>query len=275
MPRFANLLDVRPTDAFLAGHHAEAAHVPLEELAARVHELPSPDAALVVYDACRIRARWAASRLRARGRLKVTPIWGDALAPDELRRTGPATVRLWRPHALLIEALSFFRDSRFAIRHSHPPRALDLASGTGRDAVHLALAGFDVDALDILPDALVRCADLAARHGASVRTICRDVEAHPDLGAAVYDLICVFNYLHRPLLPRLAAAIRPGGWVVYETFLVGQRERFGKPKSDAYLLQPGELRAAFDGWEAAVYREGLAGPRRFVASLIARKTTDD
>jgi len=274
MQCFVNLLDVRPTDAFQAGHHAEAAHIPLEELTVRIHELPAPDAPMTIYDTCHIRSRWAASRLRARGRLNVTPIWGDALAPNDLGQVGQPTVRLWRPHALLIEALSFFRKSPFTIRHSLAPRALDLASGTGRDAVHLALSGFDMDALDLLPDALERCADLAKRNGVCVRTICRDLEMNPDLGAAVYDLICVFNYLHRPLLPRLAAAIRPGGWIVYETFLIGQCERFGKPKSDAYLFHPGELRTAFDGWDIAVYREGLAGQRRFVASLIARRKSD-
>ena len=54
-------------------------------------------------------------------------------------------------------------------------------------------------------------------------------------GAAI-----VTNYLHRPLMPSLLAAIAPGGVLLYETFMVGN-ERFGKPSNPAFLLKDGEL----------------------------------
>jgi len=91
------------------------------------------------------------------------------------------------------------------------------------------------------------------------------------LRASQYDLICCFNFLHRPLLPWILGGVRPGGLVVYETFVHPQREMFGKPRRDAHLLKSGELRGYFAGWDVLKYREGLTGPKRHVASVIARR----
>src|SRR3546814_583335 len=52
--------------------------------------------------------------------------------------------------------------------------------------------------------------------------------------------IVVTNYLHRPLLAPLTAALAPGGVLIYETFARGN-ERFGKPSNPAFLLEEGEL----------------------------------
>jgi hypothetical protein len=86
-----------------------------------------------------------------------------------------------------------------------------------------------------------------------------------------FDMICCFNFLHRPLMPAIAEAVRRGGLVVYETFVHPQGEMFGRPTREAHLLRAGELPGFFAAWELLVLREGLTGPRRFAASLIARK----
>ena len=57
-----------------------------------------------------------------------------------------------------------------------------------------------------------------------------------------WDVIVVTNYLWRPLLPRLAAALADGGVLMYETFMVGN-ERFGRPRNKKFLLSQGELLA--------------------------------
>ena len=67
----------------------------------------------------------------------------------------------------------------------------------------------------------------------------------PDLTSWVskeagYAGIVVANYLHRPLLPAILAALAPGGLLLYETFARGN-ERFGRPSSPDYLLKRGEL----------------------------------
>lgn len=263
-----NLLDVRREPDFLRAHHPNAANIPLEELDARIHELPRPYEPLTVFDTSQTRAEQAADDLKSRGRDDTNVIHGEEWLHTGPVVSGPATVRLWRTHDLLVEAVKLMPP---AATSASKPRALDLACGAGRDAVFLAMQGFDVDAFDILPDALDRCRDLAKRNGVTVNTDVRDVEQTPNLGKGVYDLICVFNFLHRPLMPAIAEAVPPGGLIVYETFLAGQRERFGKPRSDDKILKLSELPTYFDKWEQLTYREGLTNPRRFAASLIARK----
>lgn len=277
-PSLPAILDVRPAADFNRLHRAGAANIPLEELAGRIHELPPRSVPIIIFDEDRRRARWAASRLRARERTVAEVAHGsDWLTLGEVE-TGPSRARLWRPHPLLEEAVMISRrlslpnggaaDEPAAIVRR--PRALDIACGTGRDAVFMALIGFDVEAWDILPDALERCADLAARNGVTVRTLLRDVERDPTLPQEAFDLVCCFNFLHRPLLPAMAAALRPGGLIVYETFVAPQREVFGKPARESHILRPGELAAAFADLEILATREGPTGPRRIAASLIAR-----
>jgi hypothetical protein len=81
-----------------------------------------------------------------------------------------------------------------------------------------------------------------------------------------------FRFLHRPLFPAMARALRPGGHLVYETYRVGQ-ERFGRPKRPQFLLEPGELAAAFAGLGLEVIRsqepDPAAGP--ITSRLWARR----
>jgi SAM-dependent methyltransferase len=264
----AAILDVRAPAEFESLHRTGAVNIPLEELADRVHELPPRDRPLIVFHNREPLARWARSRLRARHRHRVDIVHGD-----EWLRTGPTARghsqgRLWQPHALLEEAARLSHGLRPALPGV---RALDIACGCGRDAVYLALQGWEVEAWDRLPDALNRANDLARRSGVRLMTRRKDVEREPSIAAQTFDLICCFNFLHRPLMPVIARAIRPGGLVVYETFVHPQRELFGKPTGDAHLLKPGELAACFTGWNVLISREGLGGPRRFAASLVARK----
>ncbi|MCB9853394.1 MAG: class I SAM-dependent methyltransferase [Phycisphaerales bacterium] len=149
--------------------------------------------------------------------------------------------------------------------------ALDLACGSGRDAVAMAEAGLRVEAWDRYEEALDRCRSLAASAGVSVATRQVDVEVDRVLAPESFDVIACFNFLHRPLMSAIADAIRPGGFVVYETFTLEQRERFGKPRKDAHLLLPNELPSFFDSWQQVHHSESLAAPRRFVASIVARR----
>lgn len=53
-------------------------------------------------------------------------------------------------------------------------RALDLGCGPGRNALHLASLGFDVDAVDLSPGAIAWARDRAREAGAEVRFHCGD-----------------------------------------------------------------------------------------------------
>jgi tellurite methyltransferase len=153
---------------------------------------------------------------------------------------------------------------------SSAPRALDVACGTGRDAVWLALKGMQVDAIDHLPDALERATSLARRNRVTINPIQKDIEADPTLPTG-YDLVGVFRYLHRPLWPALRNAVIPGGYIIYETFHTRTREAGGRPSSPDHLLQTGELAAAFEGFEILVSHDCVERDGRYFSSLLARK----
>jgi SAM-dependent methyltransferase len=117
---------------------------------------------------------------------------------------------------------------------------LDVAAGSGRHARWLARLGFEVEAVD-------RDASLLADPPRNVKVVEADIEGGPwPFEGRRFDGIVVTNYLHRPLIPVLAASLEPGGVLVYETFARGN-ERFGKPSNPDFLLVPGELLDAVRG----------------------------
>jgi len=141
--------------------------------------------------------------------------------------------------------------SPWIVRWSTPlpqGRALDVACGGGRHARYLAGLGHEVTAIDREPPAIpgVRC----------LRADLEDGSPWP-LPGEVFDVLVVANYLYRPLFPALAAALAPGGTLIYETFMAGN-ERYGRPANPAFLLQPGELWEAFGGLEVIAFEQGLA-----------------
>jgi SAM-dependent methyltransferase len=124
---------------------------------------------------------------------------------------------------------------RWADRILAGGRVLDVACGNGRHARLLAARGHGVDAVD--RDS-ARIAALAGVPGISAR--CADLESAPWPYTGQFSGVVVIHYLHRPLFPRLLAALAPGGVLIYETFAAGN-ERYGKPSNPAFLLKPGEL----------------------------------
>ena len=84
----------------------------------------------------------------------------------------------------------------------------------------------------------------------------------------------VVNYLWRPLLPTLIAAVAVGGCLLYETFASGN-EQFGRPRNPDFLLQEDELRLAMpaeltivEAWQGTVGEP----PRAVRQRLFARRT---
>jgi SAM-dependent methyltransferase len=71
-----------------------------------------------------------------------------------------------------------------------------------------------------------------------------------------FAAVVVTNFLHRPLMPALIAAVDDGGVFIYETFAAGN-ERFGKPRNPHYLLRPDELLGAVCGHLRVVAYEDL------------------
>jgi tellurite methyltransferase len=147
-------------------------------------------------------------------------------------------------------------------------RALDLACGTGRNAVFLAGLGFTVDALDISEVAIEALEGVPGVHPRAV-----DLEREP-LPAGEYDVVVLINYLQRDLFAGAAAALAPGGVLVAETVTRAHVEQLGRTFDRRYLLEPGELREAFRGLEALRYEEGVvqrSGRPRAVAGIVAQR----
>jgi SAM-dependent methyltransferase len=149
-------------------------------------------------------------------------------------------------------------------------RALDVASGRGRNALWLAERGLTTLAVDRDAQAVDELNDVARERHLPLRAEVRDLEggADPFRGSA-FDVIVIVHYLHRPLFPALIEALAPGGVLVYETFTRAQAAR-GKPTNPDFLLHSGELLALVRPLEVLASREGDYDGR-MIASVIAHR----
>jgi SAM-dependent methyltransferase len=158
--------------------------------------------------------------------------------------------------------------------HAGPGRrALDVAAGSGRNALYLAELGFEVEAVDISEVGLARLRAAADERGLPVHTRVADLESD-GLGPGAYELVVNLNYLQRDLFDPLRAALAPGGLLLFETFGPAHLAELGKRVSPEFVLGPGELRDAFAALRIVRYAEGVAersGRPRGVASLAAER----
>lgn len=151
---------------------------------------------------------------------------------------------------------------------SPPATALDVACGAGRNLRWLAEAGWRVTGVD---------RDTAAT--APLRTLAEIVDADIEnapwpLDGRQFDLVAVCNYLWRPLFDTVKAAVKPGGWLIWETFADGQ-QTIGRPSRPDFLLQRGELLRVCADWRIVAYEdlfEAGVNPR-FVQRVAAIRPT--
>lgn len=129
---------------------------------------------------------------------------------------------------------------------------LDVGAGRGRHARFFAARGVLVTAADRDADAL---SGVAAVPG--VVTEVRDLEQGDwPYAPAAFDGVLVSNYLWRPTLDALLGSLRPGGVLLYETFMDGN-ERFGKPSRPDFLLRSNELlERTRDAFRVLAFAEG-------------------
>ncbi len=110
-----------------------------------------------------------------------------------------------------------------------PGRALDLGCGPGRNALHLAALGFQVDAVDLSPTAITWAEERAREAGADIRFHCGDAFALAGKELTgpydlIYDSGC-FHHLppHRRISYRalLDGVLAPGGHLGLTCFAAG------------------------------------------------------
>lgn len=122
---------------------------------------------------------------------------------------------------------------------------LDVACGGGRHAKLFLHRGISVVAVDRDPQSIPGAEFVQA-----------DLEGAPwPFAGRRFAAIVVTNYLHRPLFPDLVASLADGGFLIYETFMVGN-EKFGRPANPAFLLKPGELLGAFAALTPVAFEQG-------------------
>jgi hypothetical protein len=111
-----------------------------------------------------------------------------------------------------------------------------------------------------------------------VQCVAADLESAEPIPAPIlppqaYDLAILFRYANLPLLKRVGASLKPGGYLIVEAHLQTDAEVIG-PGSARFRLAPGALRAAAGELAVVDYSEGLVvdpdGRLAALARLVAR-----
>ena len=190
-------------------------------------------------------------------------IWLRKAAPPLPDVTGSVGIRLTYPRTRAGDShaahLSPFLNTT---AHMIPKgKVLDVATGEGRHALYMASQGYEVIGLDqdeVALDTLARTAN--ERRLSNLSTWNVDLERHPEtppsLGNQEYDGILVFFYLFRPLFPSLLQALKPGGVLIYETFLIDNHLQFRHPRRKEFCLGHNELLQLTNQLRVLCYQEG-------------------
>ena len=118
-------------------------------------------------------------------------------------------------------------------------RALDLAGGSGAQALWLASRGLDTTLLDISSAALALATVEAEVRGVTLRTVQMDLDIEsPPPGP--WDVILCRHYLNRDLVPVLIDALAEQGLLIMAQQTVCNLERHVHP-SRRFLLNRGEM----------------------------------
>jgi tellurite methyltransferase len=154
-----------------------------------------------------------------------------------------------------------------------PGRALDLACGSGRNAIWLAERGWSVTAVDGSPVAIEILRSQASGRGVAVNTKVANLEKFEyQIEPASWNLIAICYYLERDLFEPAKQGVVPGGILIS---IVHMTEPGEEPAAER--LGPGELERYFEGWEILHGRQGKPNDtahQRSVAEIVARRPAD-
>ena len=180
--------------------------------------------------------------------------WNQRYAEDNYHKNNPVTlVEDWLPSLPV-------------------GKALDVACGPWRNAILLAQAGYQVDAIDISREGLNQARQKAENQGLSINWIEHDLD-EPYQFDKDYDLIIVLWYVNLALITRLCGCLAPGGYLLCEEHLITDQEVIG-PANLSYRVVPGALRAAISGADILFYEETIemisAGEQVASARVVAK-----
>jgi tellurite methyltransferase len=277
-------------------------------LAARLHELPPPHERLSAGVLASSSASACAARdiLHSRGYVDVHIVAvGDLRAhtPELANETkaqgslGQTSRALWYPSPTLLESLPrvlaiLEKQGEDGLKMD----ALDIGAGSGRDAAFLALCGWTVTAVDRDSELVDKAVALGnrsdqrhllvgrisgndARRG-SVNGVARTfgatlAEDKLWLRAHAATLVVVVRFLRRGVLQMLGDAVRDGGFILYEHFLVGCELHKSGPRKQSQMLRGGELARLFGprtGFDVLLDQVVYLADGRPCNRFLARKT---
>ena len=149
-------------------------------------------------------------------------------------------------------------------------KALDLACGTGRNALWLAEHGWSVTAVDGAPAAIEILQQRASERGIPVDARIADLErGEYRIEPATWNLIAISYYLQRDLFEPAKQGVTPRGILLAIVHIAepGETPTYKRMKS-------GELERYFQGWEILHRYEGKPSDKahqRSVAEIVARR----
>jgi tellurite methyltransferase len=151
-----------------------------------------------------------------------------------------------------------------------PGTTLDLAAGSGRNALFLASRGHRVVAADISAAALRGLRPRAP----AIDAVQVDLD-RPCFASGGFDNVVCINFLDRRLFAEIFSWLRPGGVLLLDTFLIDQRT-VGHPRNPAFLLEHGELLERMRGQRVLRHREGAVeddSGTSFRGGIVAKLTS--
>ena len=176
--------------------------------------------------------------------------------------------------ALSQEPSEWLRQHEDLLVEQPKDRALDVATGNGRNAFHLARLGFTVEAVDISDVAIDRITGQVHQQKLPIHPELMDLE-RISLPTERYQVIVNMNYLERSIFSAIKNALVPGGLLFFETFTRDHIDVLGIQLNRNYTLDHNELLTAFRDLRILAYREAIVARspdrKRAVASLVARK----
>ena len=147
--------------------------------------------------------------------------------------------------------------------------AIDVACGTGRNTHFLEELGFKVDAVDLSDYALSQIRD-----SENISKIEADLDTY-NIEKNRYDLVLNCNYLNRRLMAQMSDALKDGGILIFETFIVAHEKPQNGSMNPDYLLKENELEESFKDLDIIFYEErddiNSYGEKVRIAALVAKK----
>ncbi|KAB1191107.1 MULTISPECIES: bifunctional 2-polyprenyl-6-hydroxyphenol methylase/3-demethylubiquinol 3-O-methyltransferase UbiG [Haloferax] len=155
-------------------------------------------------------------------------------------------------------------------------RALDVAAGTGRNAIFLATEGFDVDALDQSSAGLEIIRNRAKEAGIDdrVQTVLADATEF-DYPESTYDVVTISYFRTLDKLGAIKTALKPGGVLFYQHHLQSSPPATVGPSTNRYRFQSNELLRACLDLTVLYYEESTEdrdGRTSATATIIARNS---